>query len=121
MGMMVGYIALAFLGVPNAEHREKVRNGPNAGETGYIAPTFLDGPNAHHREKIRSGPHVDKMATQPLPSRGSPMRGTGRKSEVAHMWAKWLHSPCLFVGNTEIKSKVALGQNGYITRAFSGC
>ena len=73
--------------------------------------------------KIRSGPQVGKVATSPLPPRGSPplQRGgqnqewptsgqdgyitpaasgiptaskRGAKSEVAHTWARWLHNPC---------------------------
>ena len=45
--------------------------------------------------KIRSGPQVGKMATSPLPSRGSPpLQSRGAKSEVAHKWAKWLPHPC---------------------------
>ena len=45
--------------------------------------------------KIRSGPLVGKVATSPLPSRGSPpLHGRGGKSEVAHLWARWLLHPC---------------------------
>ena len=73
--------------------------------------------------KIRSGPQVGKVATPPLPSRGSPPLKSGggnqkwptcgqsgyvtpavsgipsaseqgAKSEVAHKWAKWLRHPC---------------------------
>ena len=45
--------------------------------------------------KIRSGPQVGKVATSPLPSRGSPpLQSGGGKSEVAHKWAKWLRHPC---------------------------
>ena len=45
--------------------------------------------------KIKSGPLVGKVATSPLPSRGSPrLQSGGGKSEVVHKWAKWLHRPC---------------------------
>ena len=73
--------------------------------------------------KIRSGPLVGKVATSPLPSRGSPPLQSGgqnqkwptcgqggyvtpavsgiptasergAKSEVAHLWARWLRHPC---------------------------
>ena len=73
--------------------------------------------------KIRSGPQVGKLATSPLPYRGSPPLQSGgqnqkwptsgqsgyltpavsgsptaaereAKSEVAHKWAKWLPHPC---------------------------
>ena len=44
---------------------------------------------------IKSGPQVGKVATSPLPSRGSPpLQSGGGKSKVAHKWAKWLHHPC---------------------------
>ena len=73
--------------------------------------------------KIRSGPQVSKVATSPLPPRGSPPLQSGgqnqkwptcvqggyitpaawgipsaleraAKSEVTHLWARWLHNPC---------------------------
>ena len=73
--------------------------------------------------KIKSGPLVGKVATPPLPPRGSPplqsggqnqkwptsgqggyiiraalgipfASGRGAKSEVAHLWARWLRNPC---------------------------
>ena len=73
--------------------------------------------------KIRSGPYMGKVATSPLPPRGSPRLQSGRqnqkwpihgqggyitpaasgiptaseqgaKSEVAHKWARWLRHPC---------------------------
>ena len=76
--------------------------------------------------KIRSGPQVGKVATSPLPYRGSPPLQSGgqnqkwptsgqsgyltpavsgiptaaergAKSEVAHKWAKWLPHPCRIV------------------------
>ena len=75
------------------------------------------------RGQIRSDPQVGKVATSPLPSRGSPPLQSGGqnqkwptcghcgyltpavsgiptaserggKSEVAHKWAKWLRDPC---------------------------
>ena len=91
-------------------------------------PCRLGGP---HRFKaggrIRSGPQVGKVATSPLPLRGSPpLQSGGRnemwptsgqggyitpaawgvptgseqraESEVAHKWARWLHNPCRLGG-----------------------
>ena len=44
--------------------------------------------------KIRGGPYMGKVATSPVPPRGSPPLQSGRaKSEVAHTWARWLHHP----------------------------
>ena len=44
-------------------------------------------------DKIRNGPHVGRVATLPLPSRGSPMLCTGTKSEMAHRGSQWLATP----------------------------
>ena len=38
---------------------------------------------------------MGKVATSPLPPRGSPpLQSGGAQSEVAHKWARWLHHPC---------------------------
>ena len=106
-------------------------------------------------DKIRGGPIVGKVATSPLPPRGIPCASErGAKSEVAHLWARWLRNPCRlgdplrFKGGGEIRSdplvgKVATsplpprgspppqsggqtqkwptcGQGGYVTPATSG-
>ena len=73
--------------------------------------------------EIRSGPQVGKVATSPLPSRGSPPLhsggGRGGESQVAHLWAKWRRHPCRlgdahrFRAGGEIRS-------GYVTPAVSG-
>ena len=63
-----GYMNLAFSGVLNAEHGERIRSGNFSSlsrgskfeENGNITPTFS----------------------------GSLVLSTGRKSELAHMWAK---------------------------------
>ena len=77
--------------------------------------------------KIRSGPQVGKMATSPLPYRGSPpLQSTGAKSEVAHKWAKWLPHPCRigdphrFRARGQNQKWPTSGQNGYLTPAVSG-
>ena len=104
--------------------------------------------------KIRSGPQVGKVATSPLPSRGSPPLRSGgqnqkwpisgqsgyvtptvsgipiaaergRKSEVAHKWAKWLRHPCRLGDPHRFRAggKVRLAlkwQSGYVTPAVSG-
>ena len=70
---------------------------------------------------------MGKMATSPLPPRGSPLlQSRGTKSEVAHKWARWLRHPCRLGDPLRFK---AGGQNqkwpineqgGYITPAASG-
>ena len=106
--------------------------------------------------EIRSVPLVGKVATSPLPSRGSPpLQSGGGKSEVAHLWAKWLRQPCrlrdphrfragggirsvplvgkvatsplpsrgsppLQSGGRENQKWPSCGQSGYVTPAVSG-
>ena len=69
---------------------------PTCGQSGYATPAVSGIPTAAERGKeIRSGPLMGNMATSPLPSRGSPpLRRRGAKSEVAHLWARWLRHPC---------------------------
>ena len=105
--------------------------------------------------KIRSGPQVGKIATSHLPSRGSPPLQSGgqnqkwptcgqkgcvtpavsgiptaserrAKSQVAHLWAKWLRHPCRLgdphrcrAGGQNQKWPTC-GQNGYVTPAVLG-
>ena len=83
--------------------------------------------------KIRSGPLVGKVATSPLPSRGSPPRqsggGGGGDSEVAHLWAKWLRHPYRLGdphhfraggGGGGVQKWPSCGQCGYVTPTVSG-
>ena len=70
---------------------------------------------------------MGKVATSPLPSRGSPpLQSAGGKSEVAHKWAKWLRHPCRLgdfhrcrAGRGNQKWPTS-GQSGYVTPAVSG-
>ena len=148
-----GYVTLAVSGIPTATgrggksevahfwakwlrhpcrlgdpHRFRAEGGnqkwPSSGQSGYVTPAVSGIPTASEpRGEIRSGPQVGKVATSPLPPRGSPplqSRGgnqkwpssgqsgyvtravswiptaseRGAKSEVAHLWAKWLRHPC---------------------------
>ena len=69
---------------------------PTSGQSGYLTPAVSGIPTASEwGDKIRSGPQVGKVATSPLPYRGSPLlQSGGIKSEVAHKWARWLPHPC---------------------------
>ena len=148
-----GYLTPAVSGVPDASERgDKIRSGPQVGKMPTSPLPYRGSPPlqsgriksevAHkwamwlphpcrigdpHRfragGKIRSGPQVGKVATSPLPYRGSPPLQSGgqnqkwptsgqsgyltpavsgiptasergAKSEVAHKWAKWLPHPC---------------------------
>ena len=180
-----GYVTPAGSGIPTAaERRGGNQKWPTSGQSGYVTPAVSGIPTTSERGansevahlwakwlrhpcrlgdphrltaggKIRSGPLVGKVATSPLPSRGSPpLQSAGAKSEVAHLWAKWLRHPCRhgdphrFKAGGKIRSgplvgKVATsplpsrgspplhsggqnqkwptcGQSGYVTPAVSG-
>ena len=133
-----GYLTPAVSGIPTASERGaksevahkwakwlphpcQNQKWPTSGQNGYLTPG--DPHRFRAGGKIRSGPQVGKVATSPLPYRGSPplqsggqnqkwpTRGQsgyltpavsgiptaserGAKSEVAHKWAKWLPHPC---------------------------
>ena len=126
-GPLVGKVATSPLpsrGSPPLQSGRQNQKWPTCGESGYVTPAVTGIPTAaerggksevahlwakwlrhpcrlgdrHHFKaagKIRSGPLVGKVATLPLPSRGSPpLQSGGGKSEVAHLWAKWLRHPC---------------------------
>ena len=143
---------LPYRGSPPLQSGGQNQKWPTSGQSGYLTPAVSGIPTASKRGaksevaqkwakwlphpcrigdphrfraggKIRSGPQVGKMATSPLPYRGSPplysggqnqkwptsgqngyltpavsgipiASERGAKSEVAHKWAKWLPHPC---------------------------
>ena len=119
-----GYVTLAISGIPTASERGAKSEVAHLWAKWLRHPCRLGDPHRFRAGgKIRSGPQVGKVATSPLPSRGSPplqsggqnqKRPTygqsgyvapagsgiptaserGEKSEVAHLWAKWLRHPC---------------------------
>ena len=119
-----GYVTPAASGIPSASYRGAKSEVAHTWARWLPHPCRLGDP---HRlkagGKIRSGPYMGKVATSPLPPRGSPplQRGgpnqqrpingqagyvtqaasgipnaskRGAKSEVAHKWARWLRHPC---------------------------
>ena len=119
-----GYMTPAALGVPTASERGAQSEVAHKWARWLHNPCHLGAP---HRFRaggtIRCGPQVGKVATSPLPPRGSPPLQSGGQnqkwptngqggyitpaawgvptasergadSEVAHKWAKWLHHPC---------------------------
>ena len=114
---------LPYRGSPPLQSGGQNRKWPTSGQGGYLIPAVSGIPTASARGaksemahkwaewlphpcrigdphrfraggKIRSGPQVGKMATSPLPYRGSTASERQAKSEVAHKWAKWLPHPC---------------------------
>ena len=119
-----GYITPAASGIPTASERGAKSEVAHKWARWLHHPCSLGDPHRFEAGgKIRSGPQVGKVATSPLPPRGSsppqsraqnqkwPTSGQGgyntpaasgiptasergAKSEVAHKWARWLHHPC---------------------------
>ena len=147
-----GYLTLAVSGSPPLQSGGQNQKSPTSGQIGYLTPAVSGIPAAAERGaksevahkwanwlphpcrigdprrcraggKMRSGPQVGKLATSPLPYRGSPPLHSGgqnqkwptsgqigyltpavsgipaaaeqgAKSEVAHKWANWLPHPC---------------------------
>ena len=143
---------LPYRGSPPLQSGGQNQKWPTSGQSGYLTPAISGIPAAAERGaksevahkwanwlphpcrigdprrwraggKIRSGPQVGKLATSPLPYRGSPPLQSGgqnqkwptsgqigylspavsgipaagergAKSEVAHKWANWLPHPC---------------------------
>ena len=171
-------------GSPPLQSGGQNQKWPTCGQSGYVTPAVSRIPTASERGgkseeaqewakwlrhpcrlgdphrcraggKITSGPLVGKVATSPLPSRGSPPLQSGgqnqkwptsgqsgyvapavsgiptasergAKSEVAHLWAKWLRHPCrlgdphrLRAGGVNHKWPTS-GQSGYVAPAVSG-
>ena len=123
-----GYITPAAWGVPTASKREAESEVTHKWARWLHYPCRLGGPHLFKAGgRIRSGPQVGKVATSPLPPKGSPPLQSGgqnqkwptcgqgsyitpaawgvptgseqgAESEVAHKWARWLHHPCRLGG-----------------------
>ena len=119
-----GYVTPAVSGIPTASERGARSEVAHLWAKWLRHPCRLGDPQrCGAGGKIRSGPLVGKVANAPLPSRGSPPLQTlggnqkwpscgqsgyvtpavsgiptaaerGARSEVAHLWAKWLTHPC---------------------------
>ena len=119
-----GYLTPAVSGIPTASERGAKSEVAHKWAKWLPHPCRIGDPHRFRAGgKIRSGPQVGKMATSPLPYRGSPPLQSGgqnqkwptsgqdgyltpavsgiptasergAKSEVAHKWAKWLPHPC---------------------------
>ena len=119
-----GYLAPAVSGIPTASKRGAKSEVAHKWAKWLPHPYCVGDPHRFRAGgKMRSGPQLGKMATSPLPYRGSPPLQSGgqnqkwptsgqngyltpavsgiptasergAKSEVAHKWAKWLPHPC---------------------------
>ena len=121
---LIGYLTPAVSGIPTAAERGAKSEVAHKWAKWLPHPCRIGDPHrCRAGGKIRSGPQVGKLATSPLPYRGSPPLQSGgqnqkwptsgrsgyltpavsgipaasergAKSEVAHKWAKWLPHPC---------------------------
>ena len=149
-----GYLTPAASGIPTASERGAKSEVAHKWANWLPHPCRIGEPHrCKAGGKIRSGPQVGKVATSPLPYRGAPPLQSGgqnqkwptcgqggyltpavsripnasergAKSEVTHVWARWLLSPCrlkdpLQSGGQSQKWPTC-GQGGYLTRAASG-
>ena len=129
---------LPYRGSPPLQSGGQNQKWPTSGQNGYLNPCRIGDPDRFRAGgKIRSGPQVGKVATSPLPYRGSPPLQSegqnqkwptsgqsgyltpaasviptaserGAKSEVAHKWAKRLPQPLPYRGSPPLQSG---GQN----------
>ena len=120
----ISYLTPAVSGIPTASERGAKSEVAHKWAKWLPHPCRIGDPHRFRAGgRIRSGPQVGKMATSPLPYRGSPPLQSGgqnqkwptsgqngyltpavsgiptasergAKSEVAHKWAKWLPHPC---------------------------
>ena len=120
----IGYLTPAVSGIPAAEERGAKSEVAHKWANCLPHPCRIGDPRRFRAGgKIRSGPQVGKLATSPLPYRGSPPLQSGgqnqkwptsgqigyltpavsgipaaaergAKLEVAHKWANWLPHPC---------------------------
>ena len=120
----IGYLTPAVSGIPTAAERGAESEVAHKWANWLPHPCRIRDPLRFRAGgKIRSGPQVGKVATSPLPYRGArPLQSGGQnqkwptsgqsgyltpavsgiptasergaKSEVAHLWAKWLPHPC---------------------------
>ena len=119
-----GYVTHAVSGIPTAAERGAKSEVAHKWAKWLRHPCRLGNPDRFRAGgKIRTSPLVGKVATSPMPSRGSPPLQSGgqnqkwptsgqsgyvtpavsgiptasergAKSELAHLWAKWLRPPC---------------------------
>ena len=119
-----GYLTPAVSGIPTASERGAESEVAHKWAKWLPHPCRIGDPHRFRAGgRIRSGPKVGKVATSPLPYRGSrPLQSGGQnqkwptsgrngyltpavsgiptasergaESEVAHKWAKWLPHPC---------------------------
>ena len=152
-----GYVTPAVWGIHTASERGGKSETAHLWAKWLRHPCRLGDPHrCRAGGKIKTGPQVGKVAMSPLPSRGSPLLQSGGgnqkwptcgqtpsvtpavsgiptasewvgKSEVAHLWAKWLRHPCRlgdchrFRAGRKIKSGPQVGKVATSPLPSRGC
>ena len=146
---------LPYRGAPPLQSGGQNQKWPTCGQIGYLTPAVSGSPTASERGaksevahlwanwlphpcrigvphrcraggKIRSGPLVGKLATSPLPYRGSPPLQSGGKIRSGPLVGKLATSPLPYRGSPPLQSGgqnqtwPTCGQIGYPTPAVSG-
>ena len=101
-GPLVGKVATSPLpsrGSPPLHSGEQNQKWPTCGQSGYVTPAVSGIPTTSQRAGIRSGnqkwpPCGQGGYVTPAVSGIPTASERGGKSEVAHLWAKWLRHPC---------------------------
>ena len=129
-GPLVGKVATSLLpsrGSPPLQSGGENQKWPTCEQSGYVTPAVSGIPTAAERGgEIRSGPLVGKVATSPLPSRGSPPLQSGGKMRSGPLVGKVATSPLPTRGSPPLHSGggnqkwTTCGQSGYVTPAVWG-
>ena len=122
-----GYVTLAVSGIPTVSERGEKSEVAHKWEQWLRHPCRLGDPQGFGAGgEIRRGPQLGKVATSPLPSRGSPPLQSGGKIRSGPQVGKVATSPLPSQGSPPLQSGgknqtwPACGQSGYITPAVSG-
>ena len=123
-----GYITPAASGIPSASERGAKSEVAHLWAGCLNNPNFLGDPHSFRAGgRIRSGPVCGQGGYKTPAASGIPSASErGAESEVAHLWARWLHNPCRlgdplrFRARGRIRSGPVCGQGGYKTPAASG-
>ena len=92
-----GYVTRAVSGIPTAAERGGggIRNGPEAGKVATSPVPSRASPPLQSGEKNQKCPTYGLSGYVTPAVSGSPTAAErGEKTEVAHLWAKWLRHPC---------------------------
>ena len=122
-----GYLTPAVSGIPTASEREAKSEVAHKWAKWLPHPCRIGDPHRFRAGgKIKSGPQVAKMATSPLPYRGSPPLQSGGKIRSGPQVGKVATSPLPYRGSPPLQSGgqnqkwPTSGRNGYLTPAVSG-